>query len=444
MTGQLKTIMNIRRDELPFSLFMFTYFFLIITNFWILKPLKKGLFIGFYKVREGVDLFSWHLLGSQAELLAKVLNMVVAFFAVIVFTWLARKFRRQQLTYIFSVFIAFCLIIFSFVINKPNDLTVWLFYLFGDLFNTLMVATFFSFLNDSVNTDSAKRLYGLVVLGGVTGGVFGTQFVRIWIDDMTMISWLWISLFITILIALIAGLAGRMVKENNFDEIKSKPTINDKTIKTNAAIEGAKLVFKSKYLLAIVGIVGFYEILSTVMDFQFSATIEHYLHTEEAIGKQFATVFSITNIVALVVQLFLTSFIMTKFGLTVALLILPCAIMFGSFTFLAFPILWVGSFLNTADNGFSYSINQSAKEALYVPTSRDEKYKAKAFIDMFVQRFAKALAVGISLLITTIFRDFSSIRWLSLITIIVVVIWILVVRFAGNKFNELAPSKKND
>ena len=52
--------------------------------------------------------------------------------------------------------------------------------------------------------------------------------------------------------------------------------------------------------------------------------------------------------------------------------------------------------LNTADNGFSYSINQSAKEALYVPTTREEKYKAKAFIDMFVQRFAKALAVGLS------------------------------------------------
>ena len=53
--------------------------------------------------------------------------------------------------------------------------------------------------------------------------------------------------------------------------------------------------------------------------------------------------------------------------------------------------------LNTADNAFSYSINQSAKEALYTPTTPDEKYKAKAFIDMFVQRFAKTLGVGRSL-----------------------------------------------
>ena len=137
------------------------------------------------------------------------------------------------------------------------------------------------------------------------------------------------------------------------------------------------------------------------------------------------------------VQLVLTSFIMTRFGLTVALLILPVAAAFGSCAFTVLPVLWVGSFLNTADNGFSYSINQSAKETLYVPTTRDEKYKAKAFIDMFVQRFAKAIAVGLSLLVTSIFTDFSSIRWLSVLTLIVIVIWIFAVRYAGRRFKEM-------
>ena len=141
------------------------------------------------------------------------------------------------------------------------------------------------------------------------------------------------------------------------------------------------------------------------------------------------------------VQFFLTSFIMTRFGLTVALMILPMAALVGSMGYLAVPILWMGSFLNTADNGFSYSINQSAKETLYVPATRDEKYKAKAFIDMFVQRFAKAVAVGISLLVTSIFTDYSGIRWLSVATMIVVVIWIYAVLFAGRKFKEMTLEK---
>jgi AAA family ATP:ADP antiporter len=125
---------------------------------------------------------------------------------------------------------------------------------------------------------------------------------------------------------------------------------------------------------------------------------------------------------------------MTRFGIKTALLILPVAVLAGSSGFLIMPALWMGSLLNTVDNGFSYSINQSAKEALYVPTSRDEKYMAKAFIDMFVQRFAKVLAVGISLIITSIFTSFSSIRWLSIGTALIVVAWIFVVRYSGEQF----------
>ncbi|MEE9168753.1 MAG: Npt1/Npt2 family nucleotide transporter, partial [bacterium] len=155
------------------------------------------------------------------------------------------------------------------------------------------------------------------------------------------------------------------------------------------------------------------------------------------IGKQFATVYAISNIIAMIVQLFLTSYVMTRFGLKTALLVLPVAIFLGSTGFLMMPILWAGSLLNTADSGFSYGINQSAKEALYVPTTKDEKYKAKAFIDMFVQRFAKVLAIGVSLAITAYFAEFSSKRWLSLFTMAIVVLWIFAARYAGTKFREM-------
>ena len=195
-------------------------------------------------------------------------------------------------------------------------------------------------------------------------------------------------------------------------------------------------MFRSPYLLSIVAIVGLYEVISTIMDFQFTATIAHYLSGPE-IGAQFALVFSITNWVSLLVQLFLTGFVMSRFGIGIALLVLPCAIAMGSSAFLLFPMLWLGSLLNTVDNGFSYSINQSAKEALYVPTTPAEKYRAKAFIDMFVQRFAKAVAVVISLGITFLFTDFSSLRYLGILTLALVVVWIIAARYAGRQFREL-------
>jgi AAA family ATP:ADP antiporter len=431
---------DIRREELPLALLMAFYFFLVITSFWILKPIKKTLFIGFYQ-SSGLTLGSLQLTASQAELLAKVMNMVVAIAAVAVFTWLTRWFRRQQLTYVFSAFFMASYIAYSFVLDRPGGFTVWSFYLFGDLYSTLMVATFFAFLNDSVTPDKARRLYGLVGLGGVVGGAFGSLMVSLWIDRLSFTSWLWITSASAVVIVIVAAVLGALVRKESRAVTAPEAPPGAKASRANAALEGARLVFRSPYLLSIVGIVGLYEIVSTVLDFQFTSTVAHYVPTER-IGQHFSTVYAITNFVAMGVQLFLTGFVMSRLGVKTALSVLPAMVILGSALFLAVPVLLVGSFLNTADNGFSYSINQSAKEALYVPTTRDEKYKAKAFIDMFVQRFAKALAVGVSLGITTVFTEFSTVRWLSLFVLAIMSVWVIAIRYAGNKFDRLAEGRQ--
>lgn len=434
-SGPLRTLSRLRpplaRAELPLALAMFCYFFLVITCFWILKPIKKGMFIQFYD-QGGLTFLGTQFAASQAELLAKMLNMVVAFLAVVVFSLLSHALRRQQLSYVFSGFFLLCYAGFAFWLAQPGGAAVWSFYLFGDLFSTLMVATFFAFLNDSVTPDLAKRMYGLVGLGGVCGGVFGASVVSARVALFSVQTWLWICAGLTLLIALSAWYAGRRVTV----PVAPLAAAGAKPPGGNPATEGARLVFSSAYLLSIVAIVGLYEIISTILDFQFTYTVAYFLDGP-AIGQHFATVFTITNWVSLLVQLFLTGFVMSRFGVGIALLVLPMTIAMGSGAFLVFPVLWAGSLLNTADNGFSYSINQSAKEALYVPTSTAVKYRAKAFIDMFVQRFAKALAVLISLGITFAFQDFSSLRYLSLITLALLVIWLIAARYAGRQFQLL-------
>jgi AAA family ATP:ADP antiporter len=433
MANPWKAVMDIRRGELPFALLMFTYFLLVITTFWILKPIKASLFIEYYDAT-GFDLLSWHLTAAQAELFAKLLNMGVAFVAVLVFTQLSRRWERQNLTYVFSAFFLLTFGAYGALLGQPSGATVWTFYLFGDLYSTVMVVTFFAFLNDAVQPEAARRVYGLIGFGGVLGGVIGATFFRVWIDSLSRPSWMWIAIGIGLLIALTAGLAGRAIPENpdSIPAPEPEPPQDHKP----GALEGASLVFRSRYLLAIVAIVGLYEIVSTIVDFQFKATLSHFLDGED-IGRHQATVYAITNWVSMTVQLLLTSFVMTRLGVAIALAVLPVALSLGSTAFLLVPILWVGSSLNTADNGFSYSINQSAKETLYTPTTKDEKYKAKAFIDMFVQRFAKAVAVGISLLVSSLFADFSGVRWLSVVTLAFAVLWFVAVRYAGRRFHDL-------
>ena len=428
----LKQIMDIRRDEVPQALLMFAYFFLVITTFAILKPLKGSLFIQFYD-ETGFNSFGLRLNAAQAELLAKVFNMVIAFVASTIFAFLSRSFRRQKLTYIFSIFIAACLIFFMSALESPVGGTVWSFYFFGDLYSTLMVSTFFAFLNDSVAPEKAKRLYGLIGLGGVSGGAFGATLLAARIKQLSITAWLSICLGVAGGICVVAGAAGRLFARLPIPETPKAEQAA--AVTENPATAGARLVFRSRYLLAILAIVGLYEMVSTTMDFQFKSAVAHYLDGE-AIGVRIANMYAISNVLSFVVQLFFTSFVMTRFGVGMALLVLPATALIGSVGFLLTPVLLAGSALYVSDNGFNNSINQSAREVLYTPTTRREKYQAKAFIDMFLQRFAKALAVGLSLGITTFFAGFESVRWLSLITATILVVWIRIVRFAGKEFEK--------
>jgi len=118
----------------------------------------------------------------------------------------------------------------------------------------------------------------------------------------------------------------------------------------------------------------------------------------------------------------------------VALAFLPAAVMVSSIGFFVVPSLLAAASMSVSDNAFNYSINQSAREALYVPTSKNAKYKAKAFIDMFVQRLAKvasvALNLGFSIAIV------SGVRWLSIVTLVMVIAWLFLVRYVSRGFRR--------
>jgi AAA family ATP:ADP antiporter len=430
---------RVERHEWPLVVLMFVYFFGVITTFWILKPIKKGLFVNFYSDEaSNFDLLGWQMTGPQAELIAKIGNLIAVFVAVVVFTWLARRFRRQQLTYVFGAFCLMVFVLYRFLLPGAGELTVWSFYIFGDLYNSLMVATFFAFLNDSVRPNDARRLYGPIILGGVVGGAFGSIFVRAEIDHLGPETWVLVCAGVTVGVVLVAAIAGRVVAELGAPDSPEAGCQSDPPRQINAALEGACLVARSRYLLAIVCLVGLYEVVSTLVDYQFTATVVHYVAGDPT--KHFSSVFAITNAVALAVQLFLTANIMSRFGVKAALLVMPSLILGISGIFLLLPILVIGSSLNTVDNAFNYSINQSAREALYTPLCKDEKYKAKAFIDMFLYRTAKVVAVGVALLAGACFEEFQAVRWLSIITIALTWVWFVVANYAGGQFRKMTES----
>ncbi|NBC04773.1 MAG: MFS transporter [Bacteroidetes bacterium] len=427
-----KTFFDIRKEELLNVLLMSLFFFMIIATFWVLKPLKRGLLVNFYQ-NNPLQLFGTSFSGAEVEQLAKVVNMLVVYVMVVVFTLLARKLKRQHLNLVLNLFFAGLFILFASLMHNPGATTSWSFYVLGDMFNSAMVTFFWAYSNDVFSSDQAKRTYGIVGLGGIIGGIVGSTIVVGYVSELGRPTLLYICLIpLAVMIAI-----GYIVNyySTHKQEAPQKPCAEGR--RCSAIFEGADIVFRSKYLLAIVGIIGFYEMVSNIVDFQLSATIATSISGDLEKDAYFGLVGQITSIVSLIVQLFLTSFIMKKYGVGIALLFLPIAITLGSVGFLVIPSLVFVTIMSASDNSLNYSINQSAKEALYTPTDKDTKYKAKAFIDMFVQRFAKVLAVVLNLAVAA-WIGIQHVQWLSIATLLILVFWIMTVRYAGRKFEKKA------
>ena len=433
--------------KIAFTVVMFLYINLALTIFWILKPLKKSLFIGLYDGDQTFKLGSMEMLGSSAELLAKGMNLLIAFMLVVFLTLVTRLAKRQRLTYCCMGLIIAMTFYFSLQINEPSESTVWLFYWFGDLYISLMLAAFFSFLHDTVDLRNAKRLYGFIVLGAVSGGAVGSTYFRGWIEEMNNQQWLHTIIGIGVVICLLAFAAGWMAKSIPHHEPKPNPNDVPKK-KFNAAIEGASLVFKSRYLIAIAGIVGFYEITSEMLDYQFTAMTERFVPKED-IGSHFGTVYAIGNIAALVVQLCFSIFAASfpKYRIHWILLALPLAVALSSLFFIIAPILLAASLLKISDSTFAYSVNQTGRETLYNPLSRQEKYVARAFVEVFIQRTGKVAALLIAFLVPMFLNtrneagqletNLLGLQLLGGFTCIIVAIWFYCVKIVGRKFEAL-------
>jgi AAA family ATP:ADP antiporter len=433
--------------KIAFTVVMFLYINLALTIFWILKPLKKTLFIGLYDGDQTFNLGSMEMLGSSAELLAKGMNLLIAFMLVVFLTLVTRLAKRQRLTYCCMGLIIAMTFYFSLQINEPSESTVWLFYWFGDLYISLILAAFFSFLHDTVDLRNAKRLYGFIVLGAVSGGAVGSTYFRGWIGEMNNQQWLHTIIGIGVVICLLAFAAGWMAKSIPHHEPIPSPNDIPKK-KFNAAIEGASLVFKSRYLIAIAGIVGFYEITSEVLDYQFTAMTERFVPKED-IGSHFGTVYAIGNIAALVVQLCFSIFAagFPKYRIHWILLALPLAVALSSLFFIIAPILLAASLLKISDSTFAYSVNQTGRETLYNPLSRQEKYVARAFVEVFIQRTGKVVALLIAFLVPMFLNtrnetgqletSLLGLQLLGGFTCIIVAIWFYCVKIVGRKFESL-------
>jgi AAA family ATP:ADP antiporter len=274
-------------------------------------------------------------------------------------------------------------------------------YIFGDMFVSSMVALFFATLHDRSSMAEARRIYGQIGIGGVLGGLVGSVAAGGLDQAAGTEGALGMSLALTLCVAVIGRVISRKIpaKDTTINPADAEPAFSHLSL-----FKGAHTVLHSRPLLLIAGVLLLYEIASVVIDYQFTAAVSRHVSTAN-LKQYFGAVYTFSNAMALLVQLLLTTWILRRHSLKLALLVMPLAILLGESAYLLFPMLLTASLLNTTDGAFAYSIQQTAREALYVPLSRHEKYEAKAFVDIVWLRFSKGIAVVLSLGLSLLIPD---------------------------------------
>lgn len=408
-------LLALTAEEKKKTALLFLFFFLIIAAFWIQKPLRTSRLL----VSGGIISLPW----------AKMLSAGAMLPALVIYTSLTRRLRslpRAALVCACAGAFALGLALFA-SFGRATPAAAFAYYFFVDLFITVMMALFWSLAHESTPPAQARRIYALVGAGGILGGIAGSAFTGWLASTVRPEVMLWTAAALLAPLPFLAWALGPPAREAE----NSSPTLQ-------AAWHGAKLTSASPYLLAIAAVVVFYEMSSTIVDYIFHA-LALAAYADESVLASFLGRFNAIMIgSSVIVQLGLTGRLLRRQGPRGGLLILPAAFAAGALLFLAAPTLAAAALLFFSDGSLHYSIDQTNKETLYTPTTPEVQYEAKAFIDMFLFRFAKASS---ALMIATFNLWLLPRGWplwsLCLVILLCLMPWVPAAARAGRGFDRL-------
>lgn len=357
-----------------------SWFFVTVATLWIIKSVRVAALVVYLGARET----PYVRLGSVAAVAVVVL----------VYSYVVNRLTRVQLVRATSLSFAVAFIVFwvagtfggaQLANQRPF---IWAIYMLADVYAVVMIELFWTYANDVVTESEAKRIYGLVGLGGILGGIAGGAFVDVLTRTLGAMNLLLVAAVLVVGCAAIGSLTERV--------LAPPPRKPPEHASAASAFDGISEVGKSRYLVLLISVVVAYEITATLCDYGVNVLFEHAHYSETELTRLYGRLGWVSSATAVVVQVALAPLVLPS--RRTSLLLPPLALLASIVGVVVLPVVATAFVMATVDRGLNYSIQQATRESLYVPLSDVQKYKAKAFIDMFVDRAAKALG-SIALLV---------------------------------------------
>jgi AAA family ATP:ADP antiporter len=373
--------------------------------------------------------------GAEVKAYSSAAQAILLFAVVPIYGWIGTRMNRNQLLRWTAIFFASNLLLFAYLGSRGVHIAVPYFIWVG-IFNVFTVAQLWSFATDLYTEAQGKRLFPMLGVGASLGAVGGAWIAGKLIKPVGPFNMMLITAAALCLCAALSYWAGHVISERKGEEEKKK------NVETLGKEGGFQLLISDPYLRLIAALTILLNIVSLSGDFVLGKLVINHANDVVGSGKQlmaargafigayYANYYAWTNLVSFLIQAFLVSRIFKYIGVRKSLFILP-ALSFATFgSILILPIMSVVRVLKIAENGTNYSLQNTIRNALLLPTSREAKYKAKAAIETFCVRLGDVTQAGIIFIAT---RLHASLNWYATITLAVTVLWTLV---AGALYRE--------
>ena len=377
-----KHLLAVKPGEWRPLFWSFSYFFALLCGYYIIRPMRDEMGIA-----GGVEHLQWMFSGTFLAMLA----------VVPVFGWLTRRFApRRFLPYVYYFFIANLLLFFVlFRSDLAHAYVARAFFIWASVFNLFIVSVFWSFMADSFSNAQAKRLFGIIAAGGTAGALAGPALTAVLVLPLGPNNLLLLSVaFLGWAVLCIHRLTAWRRSAARLQGATPKDTTADRPL-GGGVLAGVRLVFQSSYLISICLLMLLFTTLSTFLYFHQARIIESHFSDPAHRTALFAAMDFSVNGLALVTQIFLTNRIVGWVGLGWTLAAVPLMLVGGFLLLVIFPGLGVLVIVQVLRRAGDYAVMRPGREMLYVVLGKEEKYKAKNFIDTVIYRGGDAVSAWV-------------------------------------------------
>ena len=406
----LSLFADVRAGEGAGALLLTLNVFILLGAYYLLKPAREALVL-----TEGTALTKVQAAAAQAVLLVGIVPL---------FGWLASRVNRMRLITIMSLFFASNLVLF-YVVGQIGARQGVAFYVWLGIFNLFVVSQFWAFANDIYTEGQGRRLFPMIGVGASLGAWIGSTSVPPLIERLQFTPY-------TLMLAgsaLLVMALGITYAVNRTTRRQGEPESARIEAAPLGKQGGFELILKDRYLLWIAVLIVLLNVVNTTGEFLLGSLIrDESLRLDPTargafIGSFYGSFYGWVNLTGFLLQLFLTSRVMKVLGVRGALFILPVLALLNYSIIALVPVLAVVRIGKLLENSTDYSIQNTVRQALFLPTSREAKYKAKAAIDTFCTRLGDVTAAAVATLGTMVGLGLVGFAW---ITVALTVLWLAV------------------